>query len=103
MFDFLTLLLVPLVGVVTTLTARELHRCFDTTPAVVAVAALPTGLAAMLASFGAANLLGAAAPLFLRGGLAVAVSGALALLYVTWQLDGRGLLPRAPRVEAPLS
>lgn len=96
MLDLLTLLLVPIVGVVTTLTALELHRCFDTTPAVVSVAALPTGLAAMLASFGAANLLGAAAPLFLRGGLVVAACGAVALVYVTWRLDGRALSLRGP-------
>lgn len=90
MLDLLTLLLVPAVAVVTTMTALEIHRCFVTTPAVVSVAALPTGLAVMLASFGAANLLGASAPVFLRLGLAIAISGAVALVYVTWRFDGHG-------------
>ena len=95
MLDLLTLLLVPVVGIVTTLTAIEIHRSFITTPVVVSVAALPTGLAVMLATFGASTLLGAAAPLFLRFGLAVAVSGAVALVYVTWRLDGHGPLLRS--------
>jgi hypothetical protein len=99
MLDLITLLLVPVVAVVTTLTAFEIYRCFVTTPAVVSVAALPTGLAMMLASFGALNLLGAAAPLFLRLGLAIAVSGAVALVYVTWRLDGRARSPRHPSLQ----
>jgi len=100
MLDLLTLSLVPLVGVVTTLTALEIHRSFVTSPAVVTVAALPTGLALMLASFGAPHVLGAAAPVFLRIGLAIAISGALALLYVTWRLEKHTLRQRPSESSA---
>lgn len=91
MLDILTLLMLPVVGAISTLIAVHVHRSFVTPPAVIYVATLPIGLAQVLASFGARSVLGDLVPLFRSCGVALGFCGALALLYVTWRLDGHGL------------
>ncbi len=94
MLDTLTLLLFPLVGVVTGLTAAHVYKHFETPLAVMHVVALPVGLAQVLTSVGARSALGGFAALFQWSGVLSSLYGLGALVYVARALNGRGLTPR---------